>query len=187
MCNIVLCDISLYTLSHTACYFHLPFIPQNAEGYVQTTPAMSAPGGRALAGYPDPHAHCIPINFESIKNTIGMASVNRLIEELFVNDVPHLRIGGKLYEVTLTCAACLVGSYNKLYTDLKSAFEETPSYGVGPDNNVIMIAIREAAKIAKIEDPTIAEIPNVPRYIVVLRGWSRLVSAAHRRNNPQPR
>jgi hypothetical protein len=32
--------------------------PQNAEGYVQTTPAMSAPGGRALAGYPDPHAHC---------------------------------------------------------------------------------------------------------------------------------
>ena len=98
--------------------------PQNAEGYVQTTPAMSAPGGRALAGYPDPHAHCSPINFESIKNTIGMASVGRLIEELFVNDVTHLRIGGKLYEVTLTCAACLVSSYNKLYTDLKSAFEE---------------------------------------------------------------
>ena len=41
-----------------------------------------------------------------------------------------------------------------------------------------------SAKRAKIEDPTIAEIPNVPRYIVVLRGWSRLVSAAHRRNNP---
>ena len=145
---------------------------------------MVAPGGRALAGYPDPHAHCIPVNFESIQNTIGMASVNRLIDEIFVNDVEHLNRGGKLYQVTLTCVACLVGAYNKLYTDLKSAFEETPSYGVGPDNNAIMIAIREAAKRAKIEDPTIAEIPNVPRYIVVLRGWSRQVTDAHRRNNP---
>lgn len=145
---------------------------------------MVAPGGRALAGYPDPHAHCIPINFESILNTIGMASVDRLIDEMFVNDVPHLKRGGKLYEITLTCVACLVGSYNRLYTDLKSAFKEIPSYGDGPDNNAIMIAIREAAKRAKIDDPTIAEIPNVPRYIVVLRGWSRQVTAAHRRNNP---
>ena len=70
------------------------YLLQNAEGYIQTTPAMSAPGGRALCGYPDPHEPCVPMSFEVIETDIGKASVERLIGKLFVIDVPQLQKGG---------------------------------------------------------------------------------------------
>jgi hypothetical protein len=103
------------------------------------------------------------MSFEAITTDIGMTSVDRLINELFVNNVSLLQKGGRLFQITLTCAARLIGSYNKLCTDLKSAAQEKPPYGVGPDNNPTMIAIRDAAARANIDDPTIPQILNVPR------------------------
>jgi hypothetical protein len=39
----------------------------NAEGYVESTAAMSAPGGKALAGYLDPHAEVHPMSFNCLQ------------------------------------------------------------------------------------------------------------------------
>jgi hypothetical protein len=38
-----------------------PDTNQNAEGYIETTAAMSAPAGKVLAGYSDPHASAFPM------------------------------------------------------------------------------------------------------------------------------
>jgi hypothetical protein len=124
------------------------------------------------------------MSFEAITTDIGMTSMNRLINKLFVNDVALLQKGGRLFQITLTCAARLIGSYNKLCTDLKSAAQEKPPYGVGPDNNPIMIAIQDAAARANIDDPTIPQILNVPCWLTVLRTWSNRITDHFKTSNP---
>ena len=63
----------------------------NAEGYIGSSPALSAPAGRAGAGYPDPHHECYPMTFDCITNEIAVSSIDRLVEHLFQNDVPVLK------------------------------------------------------------------------------------------------
>ena len=43
-----------------------------------------------------------------------MDAVNKLIDHMFVNDVPELKSGGKLVMLTFTAAARMVGSYNQM-------------------------------------------------------------------------
>ena len=89
----------------------------NAEGYIESTPAMNAPAGRALAGYHDQHAHCTPISFGCLDDRVTPA-VDRLLLKLFTNDVPQLQKDKSLYIVVLTCGARLVGAYNDLVKDV---------------------------------------------------------------------
>ena len=47
-----------------------------------------------------------------------------------------------------------------------------------------MKAIRSAAEKANINDPTISEVPNVPRWLTVLRTWSDRITAHFKTSNP---
>jgi hypothetical protein len=155
----------------------------NAEGYIGSTPALSAPAGRAGAGYSDPHQECYPMSFQCITNEIAVSSIDRLVEHMFENDVDLLKAGQRLRVITTTCAARLVGVYNKLYKDLNDAKSKDHSVA-DPEDNIIVQRIREAAKKAAIEDPTIPVVPGVPRHITVLRKWSSTLTDDFRHKNP---
>ena len=147
----------------------------NAEGYIESTPAMSAPGGRALAGYSDCHSPCVLFSFDCL----GVALVPewmRLIKHMFVIDVPELQYcaslddrnrdddKGKLWRVTVTAAARLIGSYNTLTQDLREK-------GINLDNHPIVHLIRRASRDAKIDDPNVPIVVGLPRWQVVLKDW----------------
>ena len=54
----------------------------------------------------------------------------------------------------------------------------------GPDDNIIVQHIRDAAKKAVIDDPTIPRVQGCPRHITVLRRWSTTLTDDFRRKNP---
>ena len=57
-----------------ACSRHTgPEMNNNAEGYIDSIPAMNAPGGKSLAGYKDPNVHVVPHSFESLGTEVGGA------------------------------------------------------------------------------------------------------------------
>ena len=116
----------------------------SAEGYVESTPALNAPAGCAYAGHKDCHVQPQPVSFDCLLH-VGPA-VDRLVQHMFVNDVPELKKNGKLVMVLDTCAARLVGSYNKLVTD------------VGRDNGILM-KLQLAASKAAIDDPKVPPQP----------------------------
>ena len=97
-----------------------------------------------------------------------MSLIDRLVEHLFQNDVPVLKDGQRLRVITTVCAARLVGVYNKLYHDLNEA-KKTDVTVAGPDDNILVQHIREAAEKAVIDDPTIPRVHGVPRHITVLQ------------------
>jgi len=159
----------------------------NAEGYVQTTPAMSAPGGRAAAGYSDPHADCLPYSFECL-GEYAVPQVLKLIELLFVIDVPQLQYcassaergeknkKGKLWELTLTVAARLIGSYNDLVKDLIAM-------RVSVDNHPIVYKIRSACQQAQITDSRV-KVGGVHHWQAVLKYWSKAIKDDFVARNP---
>ena len=88
----------------------------HAEGYVRSVPAVNAPGGLALAGYPNCHVISVAFSFNAVPH--AMESVCNLISRMFRNDVPHLKRGGKLEMLAFVAAARLAGSYNQVVCDL---------------------------------------------------------------------
>lgn len=142
----------------------------NAEGYVESTPAMNAPGGMAMAGYLDCHQIPSPYNLECLGCT-ALEAVERLLGTIFVIEVPELQVGGKLRAVTLTALARLIGSYNSLVSD------------VGTNNNIVK-SIMVAAQKAKIDDTAVAAAPG-PRWHVVLKDWSRRIQSNFEDQNPE--
>ena len=68
---------------------HVP-TNNNAEGYIESTPAMNAPAGMAVAGYVNCHVLPKPYSFAIIPQ--ASESVERLLKELFTNDVPELQV-----------------------------------------------------------------------------------------------
>ena len=143
---------------------------RNAEGYIESTPVMNAPAGRALIGYPDPRIHCVPFSFEYLgASTIHMAATERLLDELFVNDVSKLRKPSgeyvsvdNLYLVLLTSGARLTGAYNDIVEDVKH-----------PDKNDIIVKVGEAEMAAKIDDPKAPQVDGSPCWLVVSKQQPR--------------
>jgi hypothetical protein len=85
------CNRNLWTQKEYARSGHVaPDQNPNAEGYVETTPAMSAPGGKALAGYSDPHDPAYPMSFECL-NVDDKDMLDRFLSKLFVNDVECMK------------------------------------------------------------------------------------------------
>ncbi len=62
----------------------------NAEGYIDSIPVMNAPPGKSLAGHKNTNLHVVPHSFEWL-GTQSAQAVERLINKLFVNDVPQLK------------------------------------------------------------------------------------------------
>jgi hypothetical protein len=82
----------------------------NAEGYVKSTAAMSAPGGKALAGYLDPHAEAHPMSFYclQLQNRVSESLIESFLSNLFINDIECLQQDGELRQVLVACAATLL-------------------------------------------------------------------------------
>ena len=148
---------------------------KNHAVYIDFTPAMNAPGGLAVAGYRNCHMRPSPYSIECLGD--GAAeSGHRLLEQLFVNDIKELKPGGKLRRVLTTSAAALVASYNDLVVDTNDATKD----------NLIVYKIREAARLARIDDPAVARIPNDPRrWLTVLTAWSRQIKSDFQASNVQ--
>ncbi len=80
-----------------------PEMNSNAEGYIDSIPAMNAPGGKSLAEHKNTNLHVVPHSFECL-GTQSVEAVERLINKLFVNDVPRIKKGGKLRLLLVTAA-----------------------------------------------------------------------------------
>lgn len=147
-----------------------PEMNSNAEGYIDSIPAMNAAGGMSLAGFKDPNSMVWPYSFDSL-GLENSDAVNTLIHELFQNDVEHLEFNGKIRSLLVTAAARLVGSYIRLMGD------------VGGDNNIVR-KIQSAARRANIDDTSIP-INNTlsPRWSITLRAWSRKIEEEFKSKN----
>ena len=142
----------------------------NAEGYIAQSPHLSMPGGLALAGYDD--LHTIPSPFRlSCLGESGLNSAMRMVDKLFIIDVPELKEDGRLRPVVMVAAASLIGNYSKLVSD----------YGV--DNPIVKL-IQTAAESAKIDDVNVPSKAGIPRWLVVLRSWSTTIKSDHHDRNP---
>ena len=153
---------------------HHPSMNSNAEGYIESNPAITAPGAMAAAGYTNCHMRPSPLGFHGLNdNEVASASVNRLVSELFKNDIPRLQEGGNLRNIILMSAARLVASFNDLLRD------------VGGSNKVV-VEISEAARRAKIDDSSVAPTNSaIPRWRVVLMEWSKQICAKFKEENEQ--
>ena len=69
----------------------------NAEGYIESTPAVNATGGMPIAGYSDYHMLPCPYSFGCLRNV--SEATDRLVKKLFVIDVPQLQRQGNLHLV----------------------------------------------------------------------------------------
>ena len=76
----------------------------NTEGYIESNPAIIAPGGLAVAGYTNCHMFPVPYSFECLGGVPEVTeSVERFVEILFApNDIPNLQKGGNLRAVILS-------------------------------------------------------------------------------------
>ncbi len=162
-------DISLEEQYAHSGHTH-PSMNPNAEGYIESNPAISAPGAMASAGYINCHMRPHPCCFDALGAGV-YDSVTRLVVELFTNDMPRLQPGGNLRPVIMICAARLVCSYNDLVKDL------------GTDNAVVRL-IMEAARRAKIEDDRVQVIgPHL--YHAILTSWSTQIKEQFKKDNDQ--
>eukprot|EP00956_Cyclotella_meneghiniana_P004277 scaffold5247_cov45-Cyclotella_meneghiniana.AAC.1 len=140
-----------------------PGMNGNAEGYIDSTPALSAPGGMSLAGYTDPHGEHVPMNFRSLGGLVR-DSIERFISNLFVNNVECLQEGGINREVLVTCAACIIGWYNNLVRDVGS--------------------IHQAAQKSQLSDDSVTLSAGAPGWRLVLKSWSKRIKDRFDEDNP---
>ena len=162
-------DISLEEQYAHSGHTH-PSMNSNAEGYIESNPALSAPGAMASAGYMNCHMRPSPCCFDALGAGV-YDSVMRLVDELFTNDMPRLQHGGKLRPVIMICAARLICSYNDLVKDL------------GTDNAVVKM-IMEAAYRAKIEDNRV-QVIGPHRCHTILTSWSTQIKEQFQKDNDQ--
>ena len=148
-----------------------PEMNNNAEGYIDSIPAMNAPGGKSLAGHKDHNLHVAPHSFECL-GTHVVEAVEKLIDNLFVNDIPQLKKGGTLRLLVVTTAARLIGAYKALVRD------------VGADNDIVS-RIKNAARDAQIDDPSVPMTAEGPRWNAVLREWSCRIEAHVKSKNTE--
>ena len=151
---------------------HVAGPSRNAEGYVEDTPCMSAPGGLAVAGWQNCHNEVVPLDVAWLGSAVmeDDGPVKRLLKEMFVIDVPELKLKGKLSPVTWQSFAAIIAAFNQLVAD------------VGRSNPIVM-RICKAAQSAKIDDPSVPEEPG-PRWPTVLKHWSKTLSLKFKERNP---
>lgn len=134
----------------------------NAEGYVETSAAMSAPGGKALAGYLDPHAAAHPMSFSCLQCRASQSLLDAFLSNLFVNDIECLQPDGMLREMLVACAAALLGWCNDLERDVGGS-------------NAIVNKIRMAAQKSAIKDSAITATVGAPMWLLTLKYWSKIL------------
>lgn len=159
-------------LSLTEQYAHSghTFGNPNAEGYIEPNPAITAPGAMASAGYTNCHMRPCPHSFDVLGVDV-FETVQRLVSEMFKNDMPRLQPGGNLRPVIMICAARLIGAYSDLIKDL------------GMDH-IVVKSIMEASRQADVDDERVKSTSG-PRYHVVLKEWSRQINEQHKKDNDQ--
>ena len=86
-----------------------PDMNTNSEGYVESKPAINAPGDLAVSGYLDCHTLVCLYNLDCLGLEVADA-VMQLVNEIFVNDVSEQQHGGKFCPVLFISTARLIGS-----------------------------------------------------------------------------
>jgi hypothetical protein len=56
----------------------------NGDGYIELTPVLNAPGGKALAGWDDCHSQLHPPNLDCLGSSVPDDVIPRLLDELFI-------------------------------------------------------------------------------------------------------
>ena len=84
---------------------------------------MNAPSGLALAGYTNCHMRPVPYGFGCLGDTVA-PNVKRLLNALFVNDIPKLQPKNdkNLRPVVIIAMARSIGLYNDLLQDISPEF-----------------------------------------------------------------
>jgi hypothetical protein len=131
---------------------------------------MNAPGKKSLAGYKDLNLHIVPHSFECLGTEV-VETVEKLIDNLFVNNIPQLKKGGNLCLLVVTAAARMIGAYKALIRD------------VGVDNGIVS-RIMNAARDSKINDALVPMTDN-PRWNAVLHEWSRKIETYVKSKNTE--
>ena len=94
-----------------------------------------------------------PCNFDCLGIEVADA-VMRLVNQLFVNDIPEMQHGWKLCPVMFISAARIIGSYNELVRDVTTG-------------KIIAIKVMKAEESANIDNIRVSQA-NDPRCNVVL-------------------
>jgi hypothetical protein len=145
---------------------HLP----NAEGYVEATPSLNAPGGLAIAGYEHCHEHAYPPQLGSLGPSVMEDMIGRLQDTFFPNDIPQLQVGGRLRPLIQGAAAAMLRHYKALVNEM--GFE-----------NLLVKKIHDLARKANIEDHSIQESGKGPQYLALLNTWSERISKEFNKRN----
>ena len=96
--------------------------------------------------------------------------VIRLVNELFVNDVPELKHQGKLHTVLFISSNQIIGSYNKIVRDFTN-------------RNVIVTKVMKTAESANIDHICVSQAPG-PWLNIVLKYWSQKIIDEFRNSDP---
>jgi hypothetical protein len=122
---------------------------------------LPTPGGKALAGYLDPHTEAHPMSFYCLQRRANQSVVEAFLSKLFVNDIECLQQDGVLQEMLVACAATLLGWYNDLERD------------VGGSNDIVS-KICMAVQELDIKDSTITATVGAPMWLLTLKSWSKM-------------
>jgi hypothetical protein len=142
----------------------------NAEGYVELTPSLNAPGGLGISGYKNCHEHAYPPQLGSLGPSVSEGMILGLLEAFFPNDIPELQVGGKLRPLIQGAAAALLCHYTALVNDM--GFE-----------NLFVQKVHEMARKVNIEDHSIQGSGSGPQYLAILSIWSDRVANDFNKHN----
>ena len=139
----------------------------DAEGYIEQTPALNAPGGLAAAGYTN--CHSVPAHFRFDAVGHAPALIALVCEKFFLVEHPLFFPGGRLYPMVEMCAARVIAAFN----DLESTY--------GPDHVLVKMILHRFI-VLEIDD---ARVPNRGghRAHEVLSYWSTAISEEFQNNN----
>lgn len=139
---------------------------KNANGYVEANPALSKPGGMALAGFDDCHQEVYPPSLLWLGTSVR--NLDQFVKHLFAIDVPFFQPDGPLRPLLETCAASLVMYHNDAKQKLGS-------------QHPIVKKLIAAGKAANIND---ASCPPGTSTSIVLDEWSTRMVARFQLSNP---
>ena len=132
----------------------------DAEGYIEQIPALSAPGGLAVAGHSVCHFVPPTYNFNSVSHAQG--EVERLLDNIVINDVPELQRSGRLRPIFVLMMARVIASYNWLVENFGK-------------EHVLVRLILQRWKPLNICDDRVPRVGDVERHHEILRSWSKSI------------
>ena len=132
----------------------------DAEGYIEQIPALTAPGGLAVAGHSLCHFVPPTFNFNSVSHAQG--EVERLLEEFVVNDIPELQKNGRLRPLFRLIIARVISTFNWLVATFSM------------DHPMVQLILERFKKV-NIRDERVPRVGELERHHKILQSWSKSI------------